>query len=1090
MGATAEGMGIRILTPLIMTALMVMMSWGTLVDSVQEETNEPTVTALETVDIVLEAPSPGHVVFAEYVGGQDCPPCYNSATKSLKQLKTANTDEFVYISYIASQYAVLRTSQAGEVSPINRISHLDASGSNSAPRAYFGDCAHGSSSCYKSGSGGNNNYDSLFSGTGGMSNNMHSTVNDYTLSVAQAPNGNNVDITIEASYLGSGSKTVSVFAAVTENVCHSYPYADGSKPTHCWKKWLTNSGNNGFVQLTLSSTATSYTWSVPKSTVYNSDDSNMMTIAALQSGWSSGATRYDVYHTADSEMNPLDLSATDITITNDDSPSSGFQTGDMLTLDATITNSGTEDYSDGGSIQFYHVTGMNSEQNIGPSVALNNLNVGQTQSVSAQFNTSSVTMQDNGAETFRVRLYNTVGEKIPVGNNQKDGSISHDVAPSASRPIATGQSQIARGDSLDFEVSGLSNDQVDSMGTMSAEMQTSVANLDTWSGDWVSGGTLMGEGTGNERFVFTVSPPSTAASGNYDVRARLVDARGSIGDWSQVSDNAFNLMNGLPMVVDPTQPGEIPANCPNYPGQPSVKVEMIERIDLAGLVCDAETPLNELVITSNNPAFRQWDAATGEIEVQFDQVITNPTGEVVAQPMQLSISDGEESNSGTLSIMVIENGAPRWASLPPQSFNEGGSTSLILTPYLSDTSSDGTSVSPMALSVSIVDVGNSSLIYGDINGHTINIDVVDENAFGSTLMIIRASDSDGQFTDTQLVVHIGNINDAPTLDVTDFNGLRMKIGEEFNFDVIGNMADVDDSVDAMFVTVNSDTWKIGSRYNPLSGAITAWFEEPGTHTLTIVVSDVHDAATAYDVTVEIIESIPLVWSDNPETGDIMAEGFNIYVGEEPSFTVSHHGDAVLTNVEIIWTICNIDTGVCTDFGTEDVSDISEPYSFNITKQVGKLLYRDQIKLSFVALGDDGFDRASSTGAAFDVLEEPPVVEDTTEDDTTAEIVDTETAGSLNLALVGIAGALLLGLLVAITLGVMLMRGRKEEELGMGFGAAEALGPAAGGIGSVPDYTQLPAGGSYVTSESGQTVYLAPNDTDWTMQADNSFIRSR
>jgi hypothetical protein len=195
-------------------------------------------------------------------------------------------------------------------------------------------------------------------------------------------------------------------------------------------------------------------------------------------------------------------------------------------------------------------------------------------------------------------------------------------------------------------------------------------------------------------------------------------------------------------------------------------------------------------------------------------------------------------------------------------------------------------------------------------------------------------------------------------------------------------------------------------------------------------------------------------------------------------------------VEIIWTICNIDTGVCTDFGTEDVSDISEPYSFNITKQVGKLLYRDQIKLSFVALGDDGFDRASSTGAAFDILEEPPVVEDTTEDDTTADIVDTEAAGGLNLALVGIAGALLLGLLVAVTLGVMLMRGRKEEELGMGFGAAEALGPAAGGIGSVPDYTQLPAGGSYVTSESGQTVYLAPNDTDWTMQADNSFIRSR
>jgi len=153
------------------------------------------------------------------------------------------------------------------------------------------------------------------------------------------------------------------------------------------------------------------------------------------------------------------------------------------------------------------------------------------------------------------------------------------------------------------------------------------------------------------------------------------------------------------MVVDPSAPGEIPANCPAYPGQPTVKVETIERINLAGLICDAETPLSDLVISSNNPAFRQWDPSTGEIEVMFDQVITNPSGEVLSQPMQFSISDGEDTNSGTLNIMVIENGAPRWASLPQQSFNEGGSTSLILTPYLTDTNTEGVSVSPMGLSL-------------------------------------------------------------------------------------------------------------------------------------------------------------------------------------------------------------------------------------------------------------------------------------------------------------------------------------------------------------------------------------------------------
>ncbi len=65
----------------------------------------------------------------------------------------------------------------------------------------------------------------------------------------------------------------------------------------------------------------------------------------------------------------------------------------------------------------------------------------------------------------------------------------------------------------------------------------------------------------------------------------------------------------------------------------------------------------------------------------------------------------------------------------------------------------------------------------------------------------------------------------------------------------------------------------------------------------------------------------------------------------------------------------------------------------------------------------------------------------------------------------------------------------QTQIGMGYGDADSLSPAAG-LGSVPDYTQLPTGGSYVTAESGQTVYLAPNDTDWTMQTDNSFIRTR
>jgi len=787
-------------------------------------------------------------------------------------------------------------------------------------------------------------------------------------------------------------------------------------------------------------------------------------------------------------MNPMDLSVTDFTVTNDDSPSVGFQTGDMLTLDAVIGNTGTEDYSDGGSIQFYKVTGMNNEQTIGPSISLNNLNVGQTQSVSAQFDTSGITMTNNGATTFRVKLYSTQGEKDPITNNRQDIYVAHDIAPSTSRPVATGSTEIDRGASLDFEVAGQSNDQVDDMSSMSGEMQTSVAGQNAWISDWVSGGELMGAGTGNERLVFTVSPPSTAGSGDYDVRARLTDARGQVGDWSQVTSNAFSLMNGLPMVVDPSAEGEIPASCPTYPGQPTVKVETIERINLAGLICDAETPLSDLVISSNNPAFRQWDPSTGEIEVMFDQVITNPSGEVLSQPMQFSISDGEDTNSGTLNIMVIENGAPRWASLPQQSFNEGGSTSLILTQYLTDTSSEGVSVSPMGLSLSIVDVGNNSLLSASMNGHTINIDAVNDDVFGSTVMTIRAADADGQFADTQLWVNVANVNDAPTLDVSAFDGLRIKVDDQFDFDVIGNMYDVDDPVDAMFVTTTSDTWKIGSRYNPLSGAITAWYEEEGIHTITIVVSDVHDAATAYDVTIEVIDSLPLVWSDNPETGDLMIEESNIYVGENPSFVITEHSDLGLTDIDIEWQICNMDTGVCTDFGKEAPTSFATPFEFQ-TNKPGGAMFRDYVKVVVTAVDGDGFDRTTDGSAKYDITTERPVVDDSPEDDgSNTDAADAGAAGN-PVVLYAIAAALFVGLLVAITLAVMLVRGGREEEIGMGYGDADSLSPAAG-LGSVPDYTQLPTGGSYVTAESGQTVYLAPNDTDWTMQTDNSFIRTR
>jgi len=39
-----------------------------------------------------------------------------------------------------------------------------------------------------------------------------------------------------------------------------------------------------------------------------------------------------------------------------------------------------------------------------------------------------------------------------------------------------------------------------------------------------------------------------------------------------------------------------------------------------------------------------------------------------------------------------------------------------------------------------------------------------------------------------------------------------------------------------------------------------------------------------------------------------------------------------------------------------------------------------------------------------------------------------------------------------------------------------------------DYTQLPGGGSYSTGAMGETIYNAPDGSNWQMQADSSFTR--
>ncbi len=1099
----------RCVLPLLMTALM-LFSISVMLVEAPEDVNEETDNALQMEDVVYRASDPGHIVFSQYITSDNCGFCMDYGSPAHKKLKNDWGDKYTYVSLHSASYGDTDDAESGNVNPILAVNHLGETGG--APKTSFGDAHTGSGSYFMTGCGSNTCWDSGFS-PGGRT---HSSYADYSIGVGQSDNGDGTStIDISVDYVGSGTAPLSsytLYAAVTEETCHSHAYTNGYKGGHCWEAWLlnngayvSNSGNvgggTGFETVSLASGTASASWTVPNNLV-GQGASNMLTVAALYSGWSNSNSNFDVFTAADSSMNPMDLSMSQFTVTNRDHNSNGFIPGDILSLEATVANSGAEDYSAGGDIALYHVTGMNTETLIGQSASLNNLVQGATQTITAEFDTSGITAVSSGSSTFRAKLINTNGEKS-TGNNIATSYMSHDVAPDVlSQPSSNSNGEIDRGDSIDFEVHWNSNDVVSQPWLASGVLEVTPSGQSLWSDDWVGDPTLIGNGTGNEQLVFTVLPPNTASSGDYDVRAMVTDARSQASDWSPTWVGAFTLMNGLPMVVNPnTPPGEVPGSCPDYPGQPTVKVDMVEQIDMRGLVCDAETPLSQLLITSNNPAFLGWYPSSQIIEVQFGEVARAPvTGEVIPQGLQLSITDPEDENMGSLSVMVIENGAPRWAQLPSRSFDEGGSDSLMLTEYLSDTDESGNEANRMGLTVSVAGVDDPTLVEATVSGHTLNIRSVDDDNFGSTTITLRATDTDGRYTDTQLMVIVNNINDAPVLDVSSLSDVRLKAADpddsevgKFVFDVGANLVDIDDEVDLMFVTAVCDTWFVGSYYNPISGLLTARWEDTGTHTLIIVVEDSHGAENSYYINIEIIDVLPLVWSNNAESGDLMEEATDLYVGDNPSATLSYHGADDLSNIQIIWNICNSDTGICTDFGEEypTQQQLESGFNFTATKTStsGGLLFHDYITYWVEAVDQDGFDRRTVDDPKYVITEERPaeVVE---EDDSTTSGTESGSSGLTgSTTMIAILATAIIGMIVAITLGLMLIRGGRSEP-SVSWGADPSLMGDAPSLGSASDYTALPPGGSYITGETGGTVYLAPDGSNWDMQGDNSFIRTR
>ena len=107
--------------------------------------------------------------------------------------------------------------------------------------------------------------------------------------------------------------------------------------------------------------------------------------------------------------------------------------------------------------------------------------------------------------------------------------------------------------------------------------------------------------------------------------------------------------------------------------------------------------------------------------------------------------------------------------------------------------------------------------------------------------------------------------------------------------------------------------------------------------------------------------------------------------------------------------------------------------------------------------------------------------------------DTSAILQKNLLWIVIGSLFFIGLAV---MGTLMVLRRKEQTPTVAGSFEQSMVAPAGfatpAVAAAPqvaaDYTQLPGGGSYSTGAMGETIYNAPDGSNWQMQADSSFIR--
>ena len=256
---------------------------------------------------------------------------------------------------------------------------------------------------------------------------------------------------------------------------------------------------------------------------------NFLTVAALLDG--DHTSHRNLVSAGDSNMGPkMDIGVSGLTVTNDEGTES-YVRGDIVTLEADVKNMGDLDYTSGGSLEFYYKNGA-AVTSI-DTVSIPTLNAAPGSS----YLTGTATLDTSNlpgnvwSTNFGARLIGLNGDRSSSNNVQELG-VDHDRTPLAKTPQVIGSNVVERGDTPPFW-QGRPNDNVDTIDSMSFEVEVSAAGQDLWDSSIVSGGENVFVATHHKKGENT-SCPYEHSAGDYDVRVRTVDSRGQTSDcrWS------------------------------------------------------------------------------------------------------------------------------------------------------------------------------------------------------------------------------------------------------------------------------------------------------------------------------------------------------------------------------------------------------------------------------------------------------------------------------------------------------------------------------------------------------------------------------